>query len=692
MPDSSTLLTANRPDTLSEVRLLLDQARRDSIPFFPSPMDWRDELLYFLLPDRFSDGLESSRELLTRQKINALRTATGPSETNWQQWAASGRRWQGGTINGITSKLDYLEGLGITTLWIAPVFKQRVRLDTFHGYGVQDFLDVDPRFGTRSDLVELVKAAHLKGMRIILDIIINHSGDNWGYVPPQKPVDEAINEPRFKPFPDFYGNPSNSDSKDWQLAWRDDQEQGFSVQASDIVQVDQGVWPRELQQTAMYTRAGKGDLGNGNVADPHAEHKRTDFFSLKDFALDAPGALSFLSDCFKYWIALTDCDGFRIDTLKHISLEEARNFCGSIREFADTLGKRNFFLVGEIAGGDEFQDYFADNLAVLQRNLSAALDIGNARIKLQGIGKGMVSAKDYFDDFNENSQGFGSHRSLGNRHVSILDDHDHVSGEKVRFSAEIGDNAEVKDYQIVAATAFQLFILGIPCIYYGTEQAFSGPPKSQIPFLIGEGWKDGSNFGDRYLRETMFGADHPRAHHSNDQLTQLTAKDESLPGFGPFGTSGLHCFDTKSPAYVRLAHLCALRAKYPVLRIGRQYERQTRNFDAAFQFPAVGELVAWSRLLDNQEALCCVNCNGADNAVRGGDVIVSSELWKAGTAFTVVANTEQVAAEAAGNVYNGLHAIGSKIIVKGGEGPGAPTFVEIRDIRPAEVLVLVKEY
>lgn len=692
MPDSATILTTNRPETLSEVRLLLDQARRDNITFFASPFDWRDEVLYFLLPDRFSDGLESSRELLTREKINALRTATGPSETNWQKWADSGRRWQGGTINGIKNKLDYLSGLGITTLWIAPVFKQRVRLDTFHGYGVQDFLDVDPRFGTRSDLIELVKAAHLKGMRIILDIIINHSGDNWGYVPPQKSFDEAINEPHFKPFPDFYGNPSNANSKDWQLAWRDDQEKGFSVLASDITQADQGVWPRELQQTALYTRAGKGDLGNGSVADPHAEHKRTDFFSLKDFALDAPGGLSFLSDCFKYWIALTDCDGFRIDTLKHISLEEARNFCGSIREFADTLGKRNFFLVGEIAGGDEYQDYFADNLAVLQRNLSAALDIGNARIKLQGIGKGLVSAKDYFDDFNENSQGFGSHRSLGNRHVSILDDHDHVSGEKVRFSAEIPDNAQVKDYQIVAATAFQLFILGIPCIYYGTEQAFSGPPQSQIPFLIQEGWKDGNNFGDRYLRETMFGADHPRAHHSNDQLTQLTEKDDSLPGFGPFGTSGLHCFDTKSPAYVRLAHLCKVRAKYPVLRIGRQYERQIRIFDAAFQYPAIGELVAWSRLLDNQEALCCVNCNGENDALRGGDIIVSSELWRAGTAFTVVANTEQIAAEAAGNIYHGLHAIGSKIIVKGGDGPGSPAFVEIRDIRPAEVLVLVKEY
>ena len=52
-------------------------------------------------------------------------------------------------------------------------------LDTYHGYAIQDFLEVDPRFGTRQDLVDLVDAAHAKGLRVILDIIFNHSGHNW---------------------------------------------------------------------------------------------------------------------------------------------------------------------------------------------------------------------------------------------------------------------------------------------------------------------------------------------------------------------------------------------------------------------------------------------------------------------------------------------------------------------------------
>ena len=61
----------------------------------------------------------------------------------------------------------------------------------------------------------------------------------------------------------------------------------------------------------------------------------------------------------------------------------------------------------------------------------------------------------------------------------------------------------------MAATALQLFTLGIPCIYYGTEQAFAGPAQHQLPFLLDEGWNDAGNFGDRYLREAMFGPTSP---------------------------------------------------------------------------------------------------------------------------------------------------------------------------------------
>jgi glycosidase len=83
----------------------------------------------------------------------------------------------------------------MTALWLSPVFKQRVHLDTYHSYGIQDFLEVDPGLGTRRDLVDLVAAAHVEGMRVILDIISNHSGPNWVYpggqrTPPYRPGPE----------------------------------------------------------------------------------------------------------------------------------------------------------------------------------------------------------------------------------------------------------------------------------------------------------------------------------------------------------------------------------------------------------------------------------------------------------------------------------------------------------------------
>lgn len=680
------LTGAERPDNLTDVRALLDRVRHDGTTYFPSPEDWRDQVLYFLLPDRFSDGAD--REMLTREELATLRRAPSHPDIDWRSWAASGRRWQGGTIAGIEKRLGYLEALGITALWIGPVFKQRVRTESYHGYGVQDFLEVDPRFGTRVELARLVAKAHARGIRVILDVIINHSGDNWGYVPPNLPITELRNEPEYRPFPDFYGNPFNEATRDWRVAWRDEQQRGFTTDAANIARPHDGVWPRELQDPCFYTRAGMGNLGENDVRDAHAEHKRTDFYSLKDFALDNPDALSCLADCFKYWIAITDCDGFRIDTVKHVSIEEARNFCGSIREFADTLHKRNFLLVGEIAGGDSFQDFVLDQLAVLERNLSAALDIGNARTGLADVAKGLLPARRYLDAFRAESDGFESHRALGNRHVSILDDHDHVIGDKLRFSALIPDDSPVKDYQVAAATAFQLFTLGIPCIYAGSEQALSGPPQSQIGFLLKEGWNDGGNYGDRYLREAMFGPAHPRAAFENELATQLDQQDPTLPGFGPFGTSGKHCFDTGSPAFVRIAHLCGVRAKHAAVRIGRQYPRQIRVGGAEFVLPPAGALVAWSRLLDNEEALCVVNPNGVES--RGGDVVVSAELWGAGAAFVVVGNSAEAAATAAGRAYGGTHRCGSRLQVQRPSANG-PAFVELRDVGPAEVVVLLGE-
>jgi len=632
-------LSRRRPDSIrSDVAL----PRRQ--PYHPSPVDWRNEILYFLLVDRFSDGQEQTRPLLDRQNLGRARESW-----RWDRWAESGaNRWQGGTLRGVTSKLGYLKNLGATTLWLSPILKQRGHLDTYHGYGIQDFLDVDPHLGDSADLVELVAEAHALGLRIILDIVFQHTGPNWFY-PPGTPGGE---------FTPVYTTGQYSFG-----AWLGDQGQPIAA----IFESEDGTWPVELQNKDRYTRAGFGDLGAGDINDPNAEHKRSDFFTLRDIQLEAPGALNDIALCYKYWIALTDCDGFRIDTLKHVSLEEARNFCGTIKEFAANLGKNNFFLVGEIAGGDYAEDRY---LNVLAQNLNAALDIGEMRPTLNGVAKGLLHPKAYFDSFDPGLAIMGSHRNLGNRHVSILDDHDHVFGDKLRFSSEAAS-----DHQIVAGVALQLFTLGIPCIYYGTEQALAGPEPSERQWL--PDW--GSS--DRYLRETMFGPQHPRQSGRDGLQAPPANLDAELPGFGPFGTAGAHCFDELSPAYLRIAALTALRQAYPVLRDGRQYLRPVSFLGKPFDVYGPGEIFAWSRILDDEEALCIVNGHGAE--MRGADVLVDAALNSPGSVMTVVLNTAQSANPQG---YAVTHPVGSSLPVQ--RTAGGVAFVEIRGVSPSEVLVL----
>jgi len=618
--------------------------------FHPSPGDWRDEILYFLLVDRFSDAREATRPLLDRANRAAARPAGQDGQAwRWDRWAESGAsRWQGGTLAGVHAQLGYLADLGITAIWLSPVFKQRGHLDSFHGYGIQDFLDVDPRLGTRADLVALCDAAHQRGIRIILDIIFNHSGFNWVYP-------GSVAQPPYRHFPDHYDFG----------AWLD--RSGAPIEA--IADREQGVWPRELQDARNYTRAGMGDLGAGDIGYEHAEHKRTDFFTLRDFALDAPGVLGRLADCYKYWIALTDCDGFRIDTLKHVSLEEGRNFCGAIKEFAANLGKSNFFLVGEVAGGDYAQKRYLD---VLEQNLNAALDIGEMRLALNDAAKGLAPGGAYFAAFAVGKAIMGSHRNLGSRHVSILDDHDHVFGAKLRFSAE-----SASEHQVVAGVALQLFTLGIPCVYYGTEQAFAGPEPGERPYL--PSWKGGDH-ADRYLREAMFGPRHPRRAGLGG-LDTNAPEDTTLPGFGPFGTAGAHCFDPQFHVYQRIASLAAVRARFPVLRVGRQYPRPTSLFGRPFSDPAAGELFAWSRILTDEEALVLINAHG--NEARGADVLVDAELNAPGSEFVVVANSEEAGRGSAAGLS---HPVGSRVTARARDGVAC---VEVRNVPPSGVLVLV---
>lgn len=150
-------IEAKAPDTLKQVRF------EPYGPVTPSPADWRDQVFYFLLPDRFSNGRETGEMLSDRKNPERFKAA------DKRKWMAAGKKFQGGTLEGIRSKFPYLRDLGVTALWLGPVWRQRKDLDMYHGYGIQNFLDVDPRFGNRAALRDLVDEAHSRGIYVILD-------------------------------------------------------------------------------------------------------------------------------------------------------------------------------------------------------------------------------------------------------------------------------------------------------------------------------------------------------------------------------------------------------------------------------------------------------------------------------------------------------------------------------------------
>ncbi len=552
-------------------------------PVHPSPTAWRDQVFYFLLPDRFSDGREDGRPLFDR--LDPARFQA-PDKAAWM---AGGRRFQGGTLRGVASKLGYLHALGVTALWIGPVWRQRPDLETYHGYGIQNFLDVDPRFGTRQDLRDLVDAAHAQGMYVVLDIIYNHTGNNWFYSQGGQPRETMPY--RFQPPHPFHG---------WRSA------EGRSVDR--VTSLDDGVWPQEFQDIGWYTRAGQIGRWDPEAWEdplhPDTEFRRGDFFDLKDLNLNRDEVLSAVIRAYQYWIALSDCDGFRIDTVKHLSWEASRNFCGAIHEYAESIGKDNFLLLGEVTGGAGMA---RDYLDIFGRNIDAVLDIGAPTALLAGMVKGLAEPGLFFDLFRGHDI-LGSHRETGRYHVSILDDHDMVGREKHRFGARTPIPA--REHLVAHAVGAQLTTLGIPCLYYGTEQAFDGT-QDRHDFRV----EPSLTFEDRYIREAMFGGT-----------------------FGAFQTSGCHFFDPDHPTYLRVAAIARLRNRPDLvglaLRRGRQYLRETSFLGRPFAPPAAGELAAWSRILFNQEVLVALNTHGSQG--RGAEVTIDAALHPPGSTLAVL--------------------------------------------------------
>jgi glycosidase len=562
----------------------IDFAELTRGPFHPSPEDWADEVLYFLLVDRFSDGGErgyrdaagalvdggATPPLTPGRRDNAVRT-----EDDAARWRAAGAGWVGGTLAGLRSKLGYLRRLGVTAIWVSPVLKQVPGQPSYHGYGIQDFLAVDPHFGTAEQLRALVADAHAQGLRVVLDVVLNHAGDVFGYEGDRRPVWTGQRY-AVRGLRDATGAPV------------------LPVGPVPGAYPDGGVWPAELQSTATFT--GKGRIVDW---DRHPEYLEGDFEGLKDIALgEGPAddyrpspALLALVRAYQYWIAYADLDGFRVDTVKHMDPGAARFFASAIHEFAQSIGKERFYLIAEITGDRAFACRTLDEVG-----MDAALGLADVQDRLERVAKGTADPAEYFALFRNSLQvGRESHTWFRNKVVTGYDDHDQVRKGpwKARFAA-----GEPGRRLALVALALNVATLGIPCIYYGSEQDF-----------------DGEGGHDRYIREAMFGGE-----------------------FGPFRSRGGHAFDEEHETYRQLRQLLAVRRRLPALRRGRQYLRQTSADGVSFAPPGPRGVLPWSRIFADREVFVAVNTD--PDRVRTTWVTIDAGLHAEGDLLTCQYSSE----------------------------------------------------
>src|SRR6266404_6884693 len=304
----------------TETQAILDQAAKmegqQGGPF-PSPADWRDQSIYFIIVDRFNNPTSPP----VHQPFD---------DPNFFDF-------QGGKFLGIQEKLGYIKNLGAGAIWLSPVLKN-LQFDhsSYHGYGIHDFLHAEPRFATNpanadDELRALVDAAHAAGLYVIFDIVLNHTGDVFAYDGNSQTIFHTAAQV---------------------VQWRN--ENGIAQpQFPDIATIpnsplDALVWPSELHQNQFFRRQGE--------ADPNGDDTVGDFSSLKQMLTADPDLQRFLIRAYQYVIARSDIDGFRIDTLRYLQGGLPRLFGNSIREFALSIGKKNFFTYGEVLDGNAEQD------------------------------------------------------------------------------------------------------------------------------------------------------------------------------------------------------------------------------------------------------------------------------------------------------------------------------------------------
>jgi pullulanase-type alpha-1,6-glucosidase len=511
-----------------------------------------DEILYFAIPDRFNNGDPSND--CGDFAGTCVNDDTEANVLTHGYLASDRGYYHGGDITGLHDQLDYLESLGVTAIWVGPIYQNRtVQPDSsnlygyssgYHGYWITDFSQVDPHLGTNDEFKALVDDAHSRGIQVLMDVVTNHTADviqlegNAGY----------RNKTDF-PYVDTNGVPFD----DSEFAY-------YGQSTSTFPEVDEDSFPYR-----PIVPAGEEDTKNPAwLNDPLLYHNRGDssftgenslygdFFGLDDLWTERQEVVDGMIDIYKYWIEQFGVDGFRIDTTKHVNMEFWQKFGPDILAAAEAAGIGHFFAFGEVFDqqhGPRFLSEFSTR-GQLQSTIDftfqlAARDFASQDGATDTL-REFFEADDYYTDADSNA--YVMPTFVGNHDMG-----------RIGYFLQRVDQTSADDSELQArsklAQALMYFTRGQPVIYYGDEQGFTG---------------DG---GDKLARQDMMPSLVPE--YNDDDLigTSATTADDN--------------FDTTHPIYQALADYGTVYSDHQALRTGAQIHRHSASGPGIYAFSRI---------------------------------------------------------------------------------------------------------
>lgn len=486
-----------------------------------------DDIIYFVLPDRFENGDRSN----DRGGLKGDRLATGYDPT------AKGF-YHGGDLAGLTRRLDYIEGLGATAIWFAPIFRNKPvqgpkgdESAGYHGYWVTDFTSVDPHFGSNAEFKAFVDAAHARGMKVYMDIITNHTADVIQY------RDCDASSYRYRSLADYPFarrggvdgpaiNPGFAGDRDPSPDnWSKLVDPSFAYQPFVPKGEEHSKAPAWLNDPVYYHNRGNSDwVGESALYG--------DFAGLDDLATENPEVIKGFIEIYGRWIDEFGIDGFRIDTAKHVNPEFWQAFVPAMQARARVRGIPNFHIFGEIY--IDALDPGALAAYTHSAGLPAVLDFAFARAAIDAASgtKGTDQFARLFDGDILYKGGARAALTL----PTFLGNHD--MGRVATFVKQANPEADEAELlaRVKLAHSMLLTLRGIPTIYYGDEQGFL------------------SDGNDQLAREDMF-ASKVAVYNDNDLV-------------GSNATTATANFDASHPLYRHIATLSAIRRHTPALMRG----------------------------------------------------------------------------------------------------------------------------